>query len=139
MSGKNQYPLVIDFQDTDPTINFRPTNQDAGSPPSGVAAGAMSGTDVIYSQIMEKSRMDNIGLEVTWTGDPSGTIEVLVSNSGMTFYALTFNPVLDQPAGSAGGYAIDLNQLPFKYLLIRYTGDSGTGTLTVFGQFQDLN
>ncbi len=83
--------------------------------------------------------MDNAGLEVTWTGTPTGVFEVQVSNSGISFYSLTFDPVLGQPAGSSGGYAIDLNQLPFKYLLLKYTNASGSGTLTVYGQQKDLN
>lgn len=83
--------------------------------------------------------MDNIGLEVTWSGTPTGTISVMVSNSGINFYTLTFNPILAQPAGSASGYAIDLNQLPFKYMLIEYVNSSGSGTLNIYGQSKDLN
>lgn len=83
--------------------------------------------------------MDNQGLEVTWTGTPTGTFSVQVSNSGINFYALTFNPALAQPAGSAGGYAVNLNQLPFKYMMLKYVNASGTGVLTVYGQQKDLN
>jgi hypothetical protein len=83
--------------------------------------------------------MDNTGLEVTWTGTPTGTLSVMVSCSGINFYALTFNPVLTQPSGSAGGYAINLNQLPFKWLMLQYVNSSGSGVLTVYGQNKDLN
>lgn len=99
----------------------------------------MASTNIIYTQILEISRMDNSGLEVTWTGTPTGIFEVMVSNSGINFYALTFSPVLAQPAGAAGGYAVDLNQLSFKYFMLRYTNVSGTGTITVYGQNKDLN
>lgn len=99
----------------------------------------MATTAVIYSQIIDISRMDNQGLEITWTGTPTGVFEVMVSNSGLSFYALTFNPVLGQPAGAAGGYAVDLNQLPFTYMMLRYTNASGSGVLTVYGQQKDLN
>lgn len=85
------------------------------------------------------SLIDNIGLEVTWTGTPTGTFQVMVSNSGINFYALTFNPALTQPSGTAGGYAIDLNQLPFKYLMLQYTNASGSGALTIYGQQKDVN
>jgi hypothetical protein len=142
MSGKNQFPVTFQWQSTNPATGFLPLNlktQAQGSVPSGVIAGTMSGTNTIYSQILDISRMDNQGLEVTWTGTPAGTFSVMVSNSGINFYALTFNPVLTQPAGSAGGYAIDLNQLPFKYVMLQYTNISGTGTLTVYGQQKDLN
>lgn len=99
----------------------------------------MASTNTIYSQILDLSKMDNIGLEVTYTGTPTGTFSVMVSNSGINFYALTFSPALTQPAGGAGGYAIDLNQVPFKYMSLQYANTSGTGVLTVYGQNKDLN
>lgn len=83
--------------------------------------------------------MDNVNLEVTWTGTPTGTFEVLTSNSGINFYPLTYNPALAQPVGSAGGYTINNTQLSAKYILLRYTNSSGSGTLTVYGQFMDVN
>jgi len=139
MSGKNQYPVVFNWQSTNPTTGFLPNPNQGGSIPSGVVNGAMASTNSIYSQIIDISKMDNQGLEVTWTGTPTGTIQVLVSNSGINFYALTFNPILTQPGGSPGGYVINLNQLPFKYMILEYTNASGTGTLTVYAQNKDLN
>jgi hypothetical protein len=142
MSGKNQYPLNFNWQSTSPVSGFLPTNSDTtniGSKPSGVLAGSMSGTSTIYSQIVDISRMDNSGLEVTWTGNPTGNFQVMVSNSGVNFYALTFSPALTQPSGTPDGYAVNLNQVPFKYLMLQYTNISGTGSLTIFGQMKDLN
>lgn len=108
-------------------------------PLSGVTSGVMASTNTIYSNVMMVENIDNMGLEVTWTGTPTGTISVLCSNSGASFYSLTFSPVLGQPAGSAGGYLIDLNQLPFKYVAIQYTNASGSGTLKVYSETKDLN
>lgn len=139
MSGKNQFPIVYNWQSISPIPSFLPTAYQTGSPPSGIVDGVMSGTNVIYSQISDVSKMDNIGLEVFWTGTPMGTFEVLGSNSGDNFFPLTFNPVLDQPSGVAGGYGVDLNQFPWKYLLLRYTNISGSGVLNVYGQNKDLN
>lgn len=139
MSGKNQYPIPFNWQSTSPITGFLPTHSSGGSTPSGVVNGVMASTNTIYSQIVDVSKMDNSGLEVTWTGTPTGTFSVLVSNSGINFYPLTFNPVLTQPGGSAGGYAVNLNQLPFKYLLLQYVNASGAGVLTVYGQNKDLN
>ena len=159
MSGKNQAPIVLgpnaitasglpvnspgmSWQSVNPVTGFLPLNinsQSQGSPPSGLLNGVMSGTNTIYTQIVDVSRMDNAGLEVTWTGSPVGTFQVMVSNSGINFYALTFNPALAQPAGSAGGYAVDLNQLPFKYFMLQYTNTSGSGVLNVYAQVKDLN
>jgi len=139
MSGKNHYPNTYNWQSTNPITGFLPNPRPNGSIPSGTVNGAMASTNVIYSNIIDLSFYDNIGLEVTWTGTPTGTIEVLVSNSGINFYSLTFNPGLTQPAGSASGYVIDLNQIPFRYLLLRYTNASGSGTLTAYGFGKDLN
>lgn len=83
--------------------------------------------------------LDNLGLEISWTGTPTGTITVLGSNSGTTFYALTFNPAITQPAGSAGGYLINLNQFPWPWLQVKYTNASGTGTLNAWLYGKDLN
>ncbi len=142
MSGKNQAPIVFNWQSTSPVTGFLPPNaktQNIGSLPSGTLGGVMTGTSTIYSQIIDISRMDNLGLEVTWTSTAIGTFSVMVSNSGINFYSLTFNPALAQPAGTAGGYAIDLNQVPFKYMFLKYANSSSSGVLTVYGQQKDLN
>ena len=142
MSGKNQYPQVFNWQSANPATGFLPVNSNTsniGSVPSGTLAGTMSSTNTIYSQIIDISRMDNQGLEVVWTGTPTGTFSVMVSNSGINFFALTFNPALAQPAGSASGYAVNLNQLPFKYMMLKYVNASGSGVLKVYGQIKDLN
>jgi len=142
LSGKNQFPETFNWQSSNPATTFLPVNNNTvnkGSIPSGIINGTMSSTNTIYSQIVDISRMDNMGLEVTWTGTPTGTFSVMVSNSAINFYALTFSPSLAQPSGSASGYAVNLNQLPFKYIMLQYTNISGSGVLTVFGQSKDLN
>lgn len=139
MSGKNQYPSTLNWQSTNPATGFVPNPIQGGSIPSGVLTGTMTDSSTIYSNIIDLSKMDNVGLEVTWTGTPTGTISVLGSNSGKSFYALTFSPVLAQPTGSASGYLIDLTQYPFKYFMIQYVNSSGTGVLTIYSQFKDLN
>ena len=141
MGSKNQYPFTANWQTTNPSTGFLPvpTGYSGGSVPSGTLSGTMSSKNTIYSNILDISRMDNIGLEVTWTGTPTGTFSIMVSNSGINFYALSFNPALSQPTGSAAGYAIDLNQVPFKYMFLQYVNSSGTGVLTVYGQNKDLN
>lgn len=140
MGHKNLFPNTYNWQSTDPAPTLLPlkANQ-TGSIPSGSVGGAMASTNVIYSNILEISRMDNIGLQVDWTGTPTGTFEVMASNDGVTFHAITFNPSLAQPAGSAGGYLVNINQFSWRYIMLRYTNTSGTGTLTVFGMNRDLN
>lgn len=139
MSGKNQFVLSFNWQSANPQTGFLPTPNQSGSVPSGTLAGTMATTATIYSQIIDISKMDNQGLEVTWTGTPTGTLSVLVSNSGINWPSLTFNPIITQPAGSASTIAINLNQIPFKYMMLSYTNASGSGTLTAYAQSKDLN
>jgi hypothetical protein len=137
MSIRNQYVSTLNWQSTSPITNFLPNPHTYGSRPSGVLSGTMSGTNTIYTNILDVSRMEFIGMEVTWTGTPTGTYSVLASNSGISFYSLTFSPALGQPAGSAGGYVIDLSGYPFKYLLVEYVNSSGSGVLTTYLQLKD--
>lgn len=140
MGSKNQGVITFNWQSTNPITGFLPlkANQ-SGTPPSGTLAGAMASTNVIYSQIVELSRMDVLGLDVSWTGTPTGTLEVLVSVLGSTFTPLTFTPALDQPAGSASSIYINIKSMGFKYAFLRYTNASGSGSLTVGGQQKDWN
>jgi len=124
MGHMNQSPITANWQSTSPITGFlpRPANQ-SGSVPSGVVSGTMSGTNTIYSQIWEKSRMVSVHLTVTYSGTPTGTFQVMSSDDGVNFYAQTFNMA---PFGA-------------KYFFVQYTNASGSGTLLVSGQMQDWN
>jgi hypothetical protein len=142
MSGKNQSPITFNWQSANPATGFLPLNGigvSGGSLPSGTLGGTMSSTNTIYSQIIDVSRMDDIGLEFTWTGSPTGTISILASDSGAHFYAYTPIPALTQPSGSASGFATGVKHFEHRYLLLQYVNSSGSGTLTVYGQQKDLN
>lgn len=139
MSGKNQYQVTFFWQSASPVTGFLPVANPGGSIPASPGTGTMSSTNTIYSQIINIAKMDNAGLEVTWTGTPTGTFSVQGSVSGKNFYDLTFSPALAQPAGSGSGYLIDLSGYPFTYILLKYINASGSGVLTVYGQFKDLN
>lgn len=111
-----------------------------------IQSGSMTGTATLTSVAQNLQNFDNIGLEITWTGTPTGTISILGSVSAafpaastVSYYALSFNPGLTQPAGSAGGYLIDLNQFPFPYMKVQYVNSSSTGTLNAYLYGKDLN
>jgi hypothetical protein len=142
--GKAQFPSTFGWQTTSPVTGFLPSpgpncSVAGNSPSSGVVAGTMSGTNTIYTNILGIRQTDNQGIEITWTGTPTGTLSVMVSNSGINFYALTFSPALGQPAGSAGGYVISMTALPFQYMFLQYTNASGTGTITAYSQCKANN
>lgn len=143
--GKSQFPSTFNWQTTSPVTGFLPTpgpGQDfAGNskPLSGVVAGVMTGTTTIYTNILGIRQTDNQGIEITFSGTPTGTLQVMVSNSGINFYALTFSPPLGQPAGAPGGYVISMTALPFQYMFLQYTNVSGTGTITAYSQCKANN
>jgi len=143
--GKSQFPNVFNWQTTSPVTTFLPSpgpGQDvAGNskPLSGNISGSFSGSQTIYSNIIGIRQMDSVGLEVTWAGTPTGVLTVMCSNSGINFYALTFNPTLTQPSGTSLGYLIALQQVPFQYIYLQYSNTSGVGTITAYGQNKAFN
>jgi Flp pilus assembly protein TadG len=138
--GKSQFPSTFNWQSTSPVMGFLPCSNTAGnSPLSGSITGAMASTNTIYTNILGIRQTDNQGIEVNWTGTPTGTISVMVSNSGINFYALTFDPALAQPAGAAGGYVIALQSIPFQYMFLQYVNSSGSGTISAYSQCKANN
>lgn len=133
MGNKKRLSFAFNWQSSTP-VPFNPNTA-----LTGVLTGTMSGTNTIYSNIQDISNTDNQGLEITWSGTPTGTISVLCSESGLYFYPLTFNPAITQPTGSAGGYLIDLNQVPWRYVMVQYVNASGSGVLTMWLGSKDLN
>ncbi len=105
-----------------------------------IDAGVMTGTAVLQAANPQHvENFDNLGLQVDWTSTAIGVFEVLGSIDGITFHALTFDPVLTQPAGASGGYIINLNQFPWPWLQVKYTNASSTGVLNVWLFSKDLN
>lgn len=142
--GKAQFPSTFNWQTTSPVTGFLPgpgpkQSVAGNSPLSGITSGTMSSTNTIYTNILGLRQIDNQGIEITWTGTPTGTISIMVSNSGINFYALTFSPLLTQPAGSAGGYVIALTAIPFQYMFIQYINASGSGSITAYSQCKANN
>ena len=118
--------MPVNWQATNPIPTLFPLKPNTNtSVPSGILTGTMSGTNTIYSQIIDMSLIDNIGVEFNYVGTATGTLTVWCSNSGINFYSLTFNPVLQQPAGSSNGYLIDISGLPWKYFMFEYVNTSG--------------
>lgn len=102
-------------------------------------AVAMSGTATITSSVVDVTNIDNIGIRVKYVGTATGVISILASVYGDEYDALTFDPVLDQPAGASGSYLIDLNQFPFSYFKIQYVNASGSGALSAWVVGKDVN
>jgi hypothetical protein len=102
---------------------------------------SMTGTSTVTSAITNIMYRDSVSLELDWSGTPTGTFSVLGSNSynpglpqtdgGQN--AGTWTPITLSPApvtsGSAGSLLINMNQLAFAWLQVKYTNTSGSGIL----------
>lgn len=138
MSGKNQYPVIFNFQSNDPRLTFNPPANSNGSTPSGIATGTMTGTNTIYTQIIDVSRMDNGHAVLSWTGTPVGTFAVYTSDKADVWPSISIAGI-SNPAGTPAYQGINFTQFGFKFLMFQYANTSGTGVLTINMQLKDLN
>lgn len=86
--------------------------------------------------------LDNVGIQLVWTGTPSGTFAVQFSldfekdslgnilNAG-TWTAIDLDDV-PTASGSAGNWYLDMNQISSPWIRIVYTRASGTGSLSAY-------
>lgn len=105
-------------------------------------AVAVSSTTVYTSEIFNMSNLDNMGLQVKFTGTPTGTLTIQVSVNNSTWDTLPtadINPSVASPSGSATDTVYSIKATPFPYLRVSYTNASSTGTLSVWICGKDLN
>lgn len=109
-------------------------------------AVSVSGTGVSISSASSILYKDNIGLQFSYTGNTTGTLDVQVSNdfnlglpeSAGTLNAGTWTSVTQSAPNTlpvivgsgTGSIAINLNLSGFSFLRTQYTSSSGSGTLT---------
>ena len=111
-----------------------------------LAAQPMTGTSTITSAAVEIVYLDNVYLQLDFTGTPTGTFAVQVSNDHYedtngnilvpgNWITLVLSPA-PVAAGAPNDIGIDMNQLGASYLRVVYTNTSGTGVLnaTVSGK-----
>lgn len=99
-------------------------------------------TGTVTSAVSNIEFMDNIGIELDWTGTPNGTFAVQVSvsyhqdslgnvtNVG-AWNSITLSPV-PAAVGAAGTYYIDINQISSPWIRVVYTPSSSTGVLNAY-------
>jgi hypothetical protein len=92
-----------------------------------VVDGAMVGS--ITSPSTNILYMDRVGYQLSWTGTPTGTFSVEVSNDDAIWAPLTLSVPITA-AGSADNAYIDV-ETAAKFVRVKYTVGSSTGTLQV--------
>lgn len=101
---------------------------------------AMGMTGNLTSKAIEIKNQDNVGIQLTWTGNPTGVFGVEISSThiedsqGNVLAAGKWIPLNLSPGIIASGVAddayIDLNQMSAQYARITYTRTGGAGALS---------
>lgn len=92
------------------------------------------------SVIVEIKNQDNIGVQLHWTGAPTGDFSVEISSDHQqdaegnvtvagNWVTLPLSPAITATGGADDAY-IDLNQMSAQYMRVTYNFTSGTGSLT---------
>jgi hypothetical protein len=106
-----------------------------------ITSGDMS-QSFITSSITGIQYLDNIGIQLNWTGTPIGSFSFQVSidhaqdNRGNVtvvgnWVTLAVSPTI-AAAGTSDQAYVDINQTGATFIRVLYTKTSGTGTLNAF-------
>lgn len=97
---------------------------------------ALPATGSVQTQGFQISKTRIMSFSCSWTGTPSGTLSVVVSNDSTDGVNGTWDPytvtVPAQPSGGAGHTAFEITT-GFCYAAVKYAATSGTGSLNVTG------
>lgn len=103
------------------------------------SAGVMTGTNTLTSPAINLKFLDNVGVQLHFTGTPAGAFQVQVSadheqsDSGNVSFAGNWVAIVLSPspvaAGAPDDIYIDLNQLSATWMRVVYVNSSGVGVL----------
>jgi hypothetical protein len=100
---------------------------------------AVTGTNTYLSLPIGIKNLDNVLLQLIWTGTVTGTFTILHSPDGALYDSIPVSPSITQPAGSAGHWSVVLQLDPAQWLQVQYVNASGTGTVDVIVTGKDTN
>ena len=100
---------------------------------------SMSGTNTITSPVINIKNLDNMAIQWSWTGNPTGILNALGSVNGITYVPFSFNDPLPVPSGSALDWLTFMNGMGLHFLQLQYVNSSGTGTLNAWISGKDVN
>jgi hypothetical protein len=107
-----------------------------------ITNGVMTGTSTLTSTVTNIQFLDLIGLQMNFTGTPTGTFQVQVSadyvldNNGNVInpgnWINLVLPTAPVAAGAPGNIYIDIIDTSAPWIRLQYTNASGTGVLNAF-------
>lgn len=100
---------------------------------------SVGGTATYLSEPINIKNLDDIGLQLKWTGTVTGTFTVMHSPDGDDYDTILLSPIITQPSGSAGTWSVVLQLEPYQWVKVQYVNASGTGTVDVIVTAKDLN
>lgn len=110
------------------------TSGDSGAP--ATSGKSVSGTSTYYSKMWSGLDATAYDLQVSWTGTPTGTLTLQVSNkpnpdeTSDTDWVASTEVSLTNPAGSATGFRVAATGSPAFRKRLKYVNASGTGVLS---------
>lgn len=104
---------------------------------NGIANSDMSAAS-ITSDPTNVLFMDNVQVQLNYTGTPTGTFQVQVSSdydpttaTAGNWVPIPFGSTISA-TGAADQIILDMNQLPAPWVRVVYTRSSGSGTLNMY-------
>ena len=88
-------------------------------------------TTQVVSRVTDVSTVDNIGIQITFTGSPVGDFFIEGSVNNTTWIPLEFT-VAPVAVGVGDDFLFNIKQFPYPKIRIRYTPTSGTGVLNAW-------
>jgi len=93
---------------------------------SMITDGDMSGD--ITGTAVNIQNLDNLAIQLVFTGTPTGTFSVQGSVDNSTYIDVTLSPS-PVASGSGDSILINMNNVAFTWIRVKYNRTSGTGTL----------
>lgn len=120
------------------TVAFGPTDVYGTAGGGALTGTAVSSTNTYYSLASNLQAFRFAAYDLYW-GTNVGTFTVQVSNkanpittSDADWKSLTLARPITQPSGVTGGDYVDLSNLPFKWVRLKYVNASGSGNIQAF-------